>query len=232
MKNMFSKISLTLGIMSVAIVAHAQVALYEFSALDGTSTDADTDSVATDLSFSGFVSTSGFSSSQGNPGNSIFIRSSGTDGSDEAGAVSAGDYVSFSVTPNSTPLALDTLSFDLAYTKSTSNPVANATVFLRSGLDGFSGTLGSANIASVNTGGITWNPEAFDLTGNTISGTTEFRLYIFDSSALSSDIIRIDNVSLTATTIPEPSVYAAGMGLLFGAVTIFYRRRRASAKSA
>jgi uncharacterized protein (TIGR03382 family) len=71
----------------------------------------------------------------------------------------------------------------------------------------------------------TWVPQSFNLSDDSIlqgvTAATTFRLYLIDSRGSTAHIL-LDNVTLNATTIPEPS--AALLGSL--AMLALLRRRR------
>ncbi|MFA6287064.1 MAG: hypothetical protein WC661_06715 [Opitutaceae bacterium] len=161
-----------------------------------------------------------------------------------ADAIANNRYFQFTITPDSgNQVALSALSFNYgAITASGSFPQAGAPITVafevRSSVDNFTTSIGSVS-ASFNqsennvTGLYTINLTS--ISGYSLLTTaTTFRIYAYFSSGTPgySDSSRLDNVSLTGTVsaIPEPSAYAAGMGViaLCGAVA-FSRRRRGTA---
>jgi hypothetical protein len=132
-------------------------------------------------------------------------------------------YVSFQLTLNSTidPIALEGISFNLANAGS-SGP-RGVEVTYRIGTSGAFTSLGTTavpNNTANNYGLFTFNlgtPAAL-----APSDVIEFRLLGYSNNA--SNSIRLDNVSIAATAIPEPSTYL----LLGGGLTmLLWLRRRA-----
>jgi hypothetical protein len=83
---------------------------------------------------------------------------------------------------------------------------------LRSSVDGFAANLGSATAAANSN----WSlySFAFNATG-AVGAPIEFRIYGSDGSGAGSGNWRIDDLSVSATAIPEPATYMLfGIGLL------------------
>lgn len=173
----------------------AEIALYEFAGGSAASTDTELNSTAADFVKNPATSDWGFSGS----GN-VFARSSATTAS-EADALTAGDYFSFTVTPDAayefdlTELAFDT-THNATFGSGTADTGATMEFFVRSSADGFTSNVGSTFSQAWNT----TTSRSVDLTGagfQNLQIGTEFRFYIYDSG-VDTDIngARIDNVSL------------------------------------
>ena len=166
----------------------------------------------------------GFSSGQGN----AFIRSEAT-GSTQAAALADDDFFTFTVSPSdsSDVLDLDTLTLTAALqVDGSSDPLKNttmATVYLTSSLDGFADEIDSDTVAA---GAL--ESFSFDLSGtqfNALSSIT-FKLSASDDGNDNADILRLDDVVLNGTVIPEPASLAL-LGL--GGLMLLPRRRRVAA---
>jgi hypothetical protein len=223
-------------LLSIAIIGllavHAKadvLASYPFDSSSRASTDSDINTSASVIADgSGLVST--VDATRGNPSPSISIASDQTDGTSNATAVAANDYVSFTLTPLSgATFSLTSLALDAA-NWSTTSTFPSESYFLRSSLDSFGANVGTTqSIASGSNGAIT--PNSFDLTGaafQNLSAPIEFRLYVQDSTTNAGRGILFDNIILNGTTtgaaIPEPATWLLmGVGLLVGAQRL--RRR-------
>lgn len=154
-------------------------------------------------------------------------------------AISGNQYVGFTITPTQS-LNILSLDFDFAVVNnsSTVDPYTGswslfagppAFVAVNSLASGFVSTPKSSG------GSASWNSITHDLQGvsslqSVALSPIEFRLYFWDNSTASSSTafsIRFDDVGLTASAIPEPSTYAALIGLAaLGFVALRRRQTR------
>jgi hypothetical protein len=143
----------------------------------------------------------------------------------EADAISGGDYFSFIVTPDSFyAMNLLSLNFDTAYNVGTnqSNGSPTASYFVRSSVDGFDANVGDTfndPYNNVSNADDTMVARSVDLSGaafQDLTTATEFRIFIYTSSADSGLAARIDNVVLNGNVqlVPAPAAWPAGLGLL------------------
>jgi len=208
------------------------LAVYNFDGSSRGAVDVDSNSVATLLTDGpGFKSS--IDTTRGNGPASISVNSMQAD---NANAVTAGDYLSFTISPTSGfALDLTNLSFDFAnYTnKKGSKKFPVESFFVRSSLDNFGSNLATQVTATkqsagkFNTASITLGP-AF----NNATGSIEFRIYVQDNMNKANRGALLDNITLNGTTIatspeqvPEPAVWMLmGVGLLIGAQGL--RRKR------
>ena len=205
------------------------VGLYTFASSSLASSDTNPDSTASAITagtaFNGTVANTTY----GNPTPSLAVVSTLTTGANsQAGAVTANQYFSFTLTPNAgTPLSLSTLSFDYA-NYSTDGTYPTEGFFVRSSVDSFAAntaagvTSTAASAGAFATSTISLGAAAFQ----NLTGPVEFRVYVFDGTTQATRGAVIDNI--TVTNVPEPTTYAAllvGVGLAGAA----YRRRKAGA---
>lgn len=222
---------------AISGITHAAIlADYRFTSPNAANSEAlVTPSTANPVTLAGgmvFVSTSG------NPGGMASFAVDKTDGTNEAGAITAGDYIAFTLTPNvGYALDLADLRFDWVIQRDSkvANPDPNpwtATAFLKSSVGGFSSgdpTLGTASRSTSYFGignGATenaWQNVVFDLSSiaNSTSPVT-FRLYLYDNGSYADSRIRLDNVVVNGAVVPEPASLA-GLGLMG---LLLQRRRR------
>lgn len=154
----------------------------------------------------------------------MFVRVGGTNATsatDEAGAVAANDYYTFTATPSAGfSLNLTSLNFDLAR----SGGSFTGNLFIRSSLDGFTSNLFSDTAASGSTG-LTTTGLTLDSSFQNLTTPVEFRFYFADNGTTTTDnsvVFRLDNVVLSGDVIPEPGSAAL---LAFGALGLAFRRR-------
>jgi hypothetical protein len=212
----------TMALLGAAIVPASSTVLanYDFGTLSGltysrVSTDLNADSTAGNwLDGAGWTSTG---STAGNLPTSAAVTNVQTDSlsaTDLAGAVAANDYFTFTLNINS-GFQANLSSLTLDYNRSSTTA---STVFVRSSADGF--TLNLGNVTTTTT----FQNLSIDLTPAAFQGLItpiEFRVYVADSSASTSQSTRIDNVVLNGTVdaVPEPSTWAiltCGLLLLVG----------------
>jgi hypothetical protein len=161
----------------------------------------------------------------------------------ESGAVTAGDYLTFTVTPN-TGYEFDLTSLTLLFGGSTSTGPFTVNGYLRSSLDNFATDLSLTGATYTPSGSeITYTTATADLSSlaNIVHATgITFRLYV-TSSIGSNDvyndtangaIFRADNVTLNGSivAVPEPAnLHLAWVGVGAGLLVLRFRRRCRSA---
>jgi hypothetical protein len=219
------KILLSVAVVALfAIRANAGVlGSYPFTGSSRASTDSDANTTASNIT-DGAGLTSTIDATRGNPSPSISVSSDQTDAGTNAGAVTANDYISFTLTPLSgATFSLTSLALDAAnWSTTTTFPLEE--YFLRSSVNGFASNIGSTQtLAAASNGAIT--PNSFDLSGAVFQNLTtaiEFRIYFQDGTTNVNRGILLDNIVLngtaTAAAIPEPATWILmGVGLLLGA---------------
>lgn len=150
-------------------------------------------------------------------------------------ALTANNYIGFTVTPQDTALSFVTLAFDFSLSNATGsiNPYTTTWGIFAS-TDGFEADnlLASGSFSVPNSSGVVWqNPSpSIDLSAvaslQAVSDAVEFRIYFWDnySAGNSGLVTRYDNISLSAVAVPEPATYAAFFGLAALAFAAWRRR--------
>ena len=200
---LFLKIILAGSISLLATwAAHADViAEYNFTGGTVTSFDAESNSTAVDFKATG-VTDIGFSGSGGN----AYARSQILDGPDEAAAITAGVYFSFTVSADA-EYDLTSLTYSSIHNATYSGGTAadeSATMnfFVRSSVDNYATTVGSVFSQAWNT---TTDNRTINLSGaefQDLTNAVTFRLYAYESVALETNQgARWDNVVLNGTVV-------------------------------
>ncbi|RYD30462.1 MAG: hypothetical protein EOP87_16620 [Verrucomicrobiaceae bacterium] len=222
------------------------------------SKDTDADSTASALSAGAGMGTVGNSTSTwaisgtvvGTParGNHMFassvaITGTGTTPGTEEAAVANNDYFEFTFNPDSSTWSLTSLELEFYSARTTSgtaqtSPTPEMTMFVRSSVDDFGMTLGSAtNVGLWGDTGQAYTDADFVTLGinlaslaayGEISAPVTFRIYMRDNFSNSTNSgwgIRMDNIELEGTMVPEPS--AASLAVLGSLLLGCHRRRGA-----
>lgn len=154
----------------------------------------------------------------------VFFRGNGLT-TTIGGAITAGDYFTFTITPGpGTQYQLDNLKFTFGVQNNSATPFTGS-VALYSSIDGFTTQIGSTASGAIagDGGGPIWNsPATIDLSGfATLTPLTpvEFRFYAAISNLSNSNvdnrIVRLDDIQLNGTLIPEPTTALLGsLGIL------------------
>lgn len=151
---------------------------------------------------------------------------------DEAISASSTDYIQFTLSATSgNVLNLGSISFDHAFNYSGSPAATQVATFeVRSSLDGYASSIGSGTSNPVSGTTPSWTTASIGLSALPYQGlsTITFRIYFNDGdNALSTSYLRLDNLTVTANAIPEPSAAAALAGLCGLGLAAARRRRRA-----
>lgn len=203
---------------SVASSHAAILARYEFTGSSLASTDEDTSNVTSTASnLSNGAGLTSINSATGNPAPGRSMLGSETDANDETGAVTANDYIQFTLTPASGyQLSLTNFSLDFGSSYN-SQPRGFA---VRSSLDGFTGTIYNLSLPSNSDSTSAVFNYSTALVGAQYQNVTTpvtFRIYGFDNATGTTNYLRFDNITLQGTVgaIPEPS------GMLFLGAAVF-----------
>ncbi|MFC5050439.1 PEP-CTERM sorting domain-containing protein [Rubritalea spongiae] len=202
------------------------LALYEFTdnAIEESPTDLNDLSVtstATGVSASDFTSpVFDFAVTTANAFTSNGLGlATGTD-DNMAGAITANQYMSFTISADSGTISMDTLSFDIARAQRGAQDFQ-----VRASFDGFTNFIEVSGFQNQAIAQDTFTNYSFDLTdsGFDVVTSVEFRIYLDDRAGNqnSSSGTYIDNVVISA--VPEPSSTAL-LGL--GGLALILRRRK------
>lgn len=177
------------------------------------SADADASSSATDITTgSGFPTTgatpsAGISTTSGTPIPALYLRGAGN--STEALAYSSNKYIQFTITPTEGALSFSSLSFDFNRDVGTSAKFY-ALYFSTNGSFTSGSHIDANSTAFSSTASWThYNVALSDMPAfQSVAGTATFRLYFWGGGGATTDIIRLDNITVNTAAIPEPSSYA------------------------
>lgn len=182
------------------------IANFNFSGGSFASSDASTDWTTTTLGTGGGVPLA-TDAVVGNPAPSLALSM----GDINDGTFLDNDYYKFIVTPNPT-MVLDYTQFSFDINKISGGAAVNYLVF--SSIDGFtlSNELSSGAITATNS----FSTESFSVSSlSSVTTATEFRIYLDTVGSFGANPIRIDNINLTGTVVPEPSAaLLSGIGML------------------
>lgn len=172
---------------------------------------------------------------------SYFKATNGTGGipNSLAGALTDSNYIGFTVTPTDLNLQFNqlTFAFGLSNNTSTINPYTGSWGIFTS-ITGFaeSNLLATGDFSLVPQGnlGAVWQSPSPVVSFASIPAlqnvgeSTEFRIYFWDNTTTSTGnlIIRFDDISLTATAVPEPSAYALAFACGLAFIVLARLRRR------
>lgn len=155
-------------------------------------------------------------------------------------ALSGNQYLGFTITPTES-LNVLSLGFDFAVSNNTTSVdpyIGSWAVF--SSATGFTAgdSLGTGSISTPKSTGLTavWSSVSVNLQSvgalqNTAVSPIDFRIYFWDNAITTNSTnlaVRLDDIELTASAIPEPGTYAALIGL---AALGFVALRRRQARS-
>lgn len=129
------------------------------------------------------------------------------------------DFYQFAVTPT---VDIDLTSFSLDINKKSGGADVDFQLYSSEDFSAGSTLLGSGSISAQDT----WTTFPIDLTGNTLTTETAFRVYLFTTGTFGPNEIKLDNLVLIGdpalAAIPEPSTALCGILGLFLAL----RRKR------
>lgn len=225
----YSSLLISCLALTLCSLAHSQIIAWNTNGQDGDEASfaaqtLDSNLAATTLTRGAGISASGLSNS---------FNSNSFDSSNLSDAITANEYLTFSVTPNSGyQVSLSTL--DVSFRRSSTGPNAFQWVY---SLDSFATegvNIGSEiSYTSTTTNGT--DQTQINLSGisalQSITGTAMFRLYAYGASGTSGSfaIGRAGSdlaIGGSLTAVPEPSTYAAILGMITLASVMTVRRRQ------
>ena len=218
MKNPLTRSMLAGAILMLGGTARGQIAVYSFGTAG--SPTAGVTSVASNLTAGAFSGNLGTPA----PGGTSPLYTAGSGGGYFAAAAWTGtapgsNYFEFTLTPNA-GYTFSATSMTFGYRATATGPTNFA---VRSSADAYAADLISGTI----TGDSTWRSAGtLSITLSGINTATTFR--ILGSGASSSlGTLRVDDVTVngSVTAVPEPSTYAAILGVVVLTSVIIHRRR-------
>ncbi|MDF3056647.1 MAG: hypothetical protein K0R17_862 [Rariglobus sp.] len=207
-------------------------ALYQFGVNTTTtyaSTDADANSIASSITLGSGFTTSGISTTSGNPVPTLFLRPA--DNSIETNAFNGNKYIQFTISGGT--LSFSSLSFDF-YRDTGASAKFYALYFSTTG-SFTNGTHVDAN-ATAFSPTATWTNYSVNLSDmpglQSVAGTATFRLYFWGATDQTTPF-RLDNLTLTTASaaIPEPSTYALVVSGCLLLVTLRRNHQHSKARS-
>lgn len=147
----------------------------------------------------------------------------------------SGRFFSFTLTPGSTPIRFETITFGLGVSADrTGIPNESGTAFVRTSLDGFASTIGtSVGLSNVAVplhaswpSTIAAQSISFGASLANVSVPVTFRIYLTDTLNSTNTSMRLTNLQITGSAIPEPSTSALAASGMIGMFTVVFRRRR------
>ena len=235
--------SVIIASLALGTAAQAEtLALWDFSS-DLTATSEATYINASSASTGTFNGTTGAYGRSSANGGSLFSRLKETsgDGSDtvifasEANAITTNSYFEFTLTPDGESIDITSFDADIFAQTLAGSAQAEYTVnyLLRSSEDAYTSNLLTASHTASATTGSGDTTTATDFSGalvgfNNISSAVTFRIYAYaiTDTKTANQTLRIDNVSFSGTSIPEPSQAAMLVGGLALAVVGLGRRNK------
>ncbi|MBT62283.1 MAG: hypothetical protein CML13_03630 [Puniceicoccaceae bacterium] len=213
----------SLGLMASCASASSVVADYSFDGGSASSSDTESSTIAGNYDATIPAAGSGISSSS----NSAFFFPYAT-GSNLTEALSGDDYQTFTLDleTSGATISLESLTFDQEYWNTNTALDFSVSVFIgtsASDFDDASDSIADFTIlgSEYTNGNTATASRTVALSGITelqnLSTDTEVRFYFYDGSAASDRTHRLDNITLTASSvIPEPS----SMALIFALATL------------
>ena len=216
-------------ILCAAPPARAQVSVanYTFPGNSLASSDTDPNSTASNITLgAGLAGSAQFITIFGSPFYGAF---SNFTPATEPAAVTAADFLSFTVTPVSGPISYKNLSFNLGANANNISGSYTPNISVLWSVDGFTSILTTASF-TISPGQQSATGGAANLSASPAqSGPVEFRFYLYDNQSEGSFTNEaIGNINLTAVPAPEPTSLAlVGLGGFF----FLHRRVRWSRQS-
>lgn len=240
----------TLAVFSItgalACSAHAATLVQYLNSTSVTSTANVVDPLLTSASAfaipTGLTSNdTGFSTAGSPPTRNVYLRTDFIAANEAAALALSGRYFTFTLTPGSTPINFETMTFGLGVSSNVSGvPNESATAFVRTSLDSFASTIGTSvglsNVA-VPSSHANWPTTivgqsiSFGASLVNVSVPVTFRIYLTDTLTNTNTSLRLTNLEITGSAIPEPSTSALAASGMIGLFTVAFRRRRTARAS-
>jgi len=207
------------AVLAFGTAAHSQLVVYSFGSTGAPTTSA--------TSVSANLSASVFSGNLGSPatGGTTPLYTAGSGGSyfsatTWTGSAPGSNYFEFTLTPDS-GYAFSATSVSFGYRATGTGPTAFA---IRSSSDSYSSNLASGSITNDS---LWYSSGALSITLSSVASATTLRIYGSGASA-GGGTFRVDDVTIagSVTAVPEPSTYAAILGVV-ALLGVMIRRRLA-----
>lgn len=225
---------LSIGALVNSSSASTVVAEYSFDGGSISSSDTETATIAGDYVATVAPNTTSYSGTSSSSDNAFFFSFQTAANLNDA--ISSNDYQSFSldVETAGATVSLESLDFDQGWWNTAAS--LDFSVSVLSSFDGFATAgelLGTYTIdGATTTDANTTVAQSINLAGLTefqnLTSDVEFRFYFYDNSSATDRTHRIDNISLTASSvvIPEPSSMAFVFALVSLGSAVSLRRKQ------
>ena len=213
--NVGNTLRMSVVFVLLASAARGQLLVYSFTGLTSTPTQ-----VAMTVTGSTFTSFTGAGAPS--TGGALYLAGSAGEYFQANSWNTGTNYFEFTITPvNGELITVTSLSFG-ARSSVTGPNNGPTSVTLRSSVDGYASALSTSTLTPASN---SWTSNTLTMTSMSFTTAVTFRIYGAGATS-SAGTLRIDDVTVYGSPIPEPSTYAAIAGGLVLGGAIWSRRRQ------